>query len=816
MTDQSKKVALPAYLPRRLDAFRIVRGDQTSYILRDKLLDKTHDLEPWQFFVLEVLPGCETAPKLLSVFEDRFGRKITEPEVLGFFGWLADQKLLDADAENHPLLKPFTRPGYAVEQGLAKPKSFEELAAFMAPAGAQPAAPAAPAAAEEADLPPGVIDADNLDPRRHGKVLWLFSLQPFVRFASPFFAPLKWAIYVVPVLALTALFLLLEFGRVAVADLRSVQGLTTLASHVVFSLFTVNLFAVLTQATVAHHYRATVSDMGVALYLGFLPRLVARIRNVRQLNRRERMWVHGGPLLMRLFLFSLGVLVWYNSRDGAPLLSQVGLSLAFIAGINMIVGSANPLVRGNGYHLLAAFIDEPHLRGKAYRAFMNRLRGGPVTEKDSNVLAGYALATFLYIYVIGALAVYIVANFLQRLELGGAAYIVAGVLGLYLLYRSITKFRRISQAYDRAMQFDRWRKRALPAEGGETLQTEEPQGSRTAIYLRRALALSLLLLLFLPYPYEPGGDFQVFPSERQVLTTDVPGIVEEVFFDGGEQVRKGTVVARLASTDLQAQVATLGARIAEQEAVIADLRAKPKREEILVAQKALETALERARFSAARVPRTEKLYRERLVSFEEFDAVRKEAEVDAREVAQREAALALAKVGTTPQKLQAEQARLDSLREERAGLEGRVRRTELVMPFDGTILTLRLRDRKGSVLERGQPFATVENARSVTAEIEVPESEIGFVRSDGEVRARLNAFSDQIFTGRVATIDRNVTTKEFGNVVKVVATIDNLDGRIKSGMTGHAKVQGETMPVWRAFSLALQRFFAVQVWSWIP
>ena len=78
MSEQSKKVALPAYLPRRLQAFRIVQGDKTSYILRDKLAGKTHDLEPWQFFVLEVLPACNEVDKLLSVFQDRFGRSITE------------------------------------------------------------------------------------------------------------------------------------------------------------------------------------------------------------------------------------------------------------------------------------------------------------------------------------------------------------------------------------------------------------------------------------------------------------------------------------------------------------------------------------------------------------------------------------------------------------------------------------------------------------------------------------------------------------------------------------------------------------------
>ena len=171
---ESKKVALPAYLPRRLQAFRIVQGDTTSYLLRDKLADKTHDLEPWQFFVLEVLPGCETIGKLLSVFEDRFGRQLTEAEVMKFFGWLADNKLLDEESAAHPLLKPFTKQSYALEHGLVKPKSFEELATIDG-AGDDDAgvgvrsrrtSEAKEGVPEDATLAAGVNEAENLDPAR--------------------------------------------------------------------------------------------------------------------------------------------------------------------------------------------------------------------------------------------------------------------------------------------------------------------------------------------------------------------------------------------------------------------------------------------------------------------------------------------------------------------------------------------------------------------------------------------------------------------------------------------------------------------------
>ena len=78
------------------------------------------------------------------------------------------------------------------------------------------------------------------------------------------------------------------------------------------------------------------------------------------------------------------------------------------------------------------------------------------------------------------------------------------------------------------------------------------------------------------------------------------------------------------------------------------------------------------------------------------------------------------------------------------------------------------------------------------------------------------AYFNQQFDGTVTLLDRNVTTESFGSTVKVLATIDNHDGKLNTGMTGVAKIRGETMPAWKAFSQAIIRFVKVQVWSWIP
>src|ERR1043165_4242525 len=95
---EALKVAVPAYLPKRLHAFRIGKGERQSYVVQDKLHGKNYDFEPWQFFVLEVLPGCEDLAKLGTVFQDRFGRPLPEKELNLLFADIADADLFSDEA----------------------------------------------------------------------------------------------------------------------------------------------------------------------------------------------------------------------------------------------------------------------------------------------------------------------------------------------------------------------------------------------------------------------------------------------------------------------------------------------------------------------------------------------------------------------------------------------------------------------------------------------------------------------------------------------------------------------------------------------
>ncbi len=833
MSDETKKVAVPAYLPKRLEAFRIVSGTKQSYVVRDKLLDKTHDFEPWQFFVLEVLPGCDNYPKLMSVFEDRFGQSISIPQLEEFFASVAERRLLGDDAQSHPLLAPFVKAGQAVSAGknaappVANPPPATAKPALAAPAASASAASdamaaaAATAAATTAkaggageDLPPGIQDNGNFDPRAVRKIWPLFDPRPMLRLLMTAVRPLRYAVYLLPLLMLTTVFIAVQYGNVVWEDINGLARGTTFFEHVVFSLFTVNLLSTLVTAFTAHYYRATVDAIGIGINLGFLPRFMARVTALKQLTRRERMWLVSAPLLLRMGLLGLGLLTWFNVRSGSPTLASSALGLALICGIDMLI-SANPLVKGSAYHLLSGFTNEPHLRGKAYKALLNKWHGTVYRQADSNLLAAYALATFIFMFVVILVAMLLLGIWLRQLELGGTAIILVSVLGIYLFSRTWTRFNEIELAYERSVQFDRWRKRALPAEAtDETLVKTEK--SSLASFAKLAIPLSLLILLFLPYPYEPGGVFTVYPNQKQAVASDEPGLVTEVYFDGGETVKKGTVIATLANADFQAQLQVYNAKMAEQQSVIDDLKARPKPEEVKVSEAALVTALTQADFSKSKLPRIEALFKDGAVSFEEVETARREAGVDANQVLEKQAQLASVKVGTTIDHIKAEQAKWQALKEERDSYALKISRTVLRMPIDGNILTLHLKQKINSFLDKGAAFASVENAEYMSLEVEIPESDIRYVALNATARVRPSAYYDEDFEGSVTLIDRNVTTRTFGSVVKVLLLVKNRDGKLRTGMTGYAKITGQSLPVWKAFTLAVVRFVTVQVWSWIP
>jgi putative peptide zinc metalloprotease protein len=191
-------------------------------------------------------------------------------------------------------------------------------------------------------------------------------------------------------------------------------------------------------------------------------------------------------------------------------------------------------------------------------------------------------------------------------------------------------------------------------------------------------------------------------------------------------------------------------------------------------------------------------------------------DVDQEKVAEQEAALLAIQSQVNTHQLEAARIELKMLEKDLAYYEEELERTKILMPNDGTILTLHLKDLEKKYLKKGDKFADVEDARTVRIEISIPEADIGLVDIGNSARFRLQTFAEETIEGKISGIYPATEKTDYGVIVKVVCLVPNEGYSLKSGMTGKAKVAGRKLFVFQVFSRVLLNFVRIELWSWLP
>ena len=142
----------------------------------------------------------------------------------------------------------------------------------------------------------------------------------------------------------------------------------------------------------------------------------------------------------------------------------------------------------------------------------------------------------------------------------------------------------------------------------------------------------------------------------------------------------------------------------------------------------------------------------------------------------------------------------------------------MTSPIRGQILSKDMSFKLNSYIDVGAVFAEIEDNSTVSVRIAVPESDISQVQAGGKVGLKLWIYPDIMFSVTVDDIEVSTASEEVdcGRVVYVRSHIENPDGFLISGLTGHAKIADDRTLFVLAFSRALIRFIRVEVWSWIP
>jgi cobalt-zinc-cadmium efflux system membrane fusion protein len=225
------------------------------------------------------------------------------------------------------------------------------------------------------------------------------------------------------------------------------------------------------------------------------------------------------------------------------------------------------------------------------------------------------------------------------------------------------------------------------------------------------------------------------------VTTLVRGRVVKVSVDVGQDVKKGTLLAMLHSTDLG---------LAEG----AYLKANAKLGEA-------ELAYERAR----------DLYQHKAVSQAEYQ--RREAELKTAQAEAREGETRLELLGVQEQELQ----RLKREHNIKADVPLRA-------PFDGRVIMRNIT--RGEVVETQQKFFTVADLSEVWVVANVPEKDVHFVRRDQAVEVIAAAYPHGMFSGTITYIGD--VLEPATRTMRLRVTVPNPDKLLKPEMFALVRV----------------------------
>ncbi|MBN2296763.1 MAG: HlyD family efflux transporter periplasmic adaptor subunit [Pirellulales bacterium] len=516
------------------------------------------------------------------------------------------------------------------------------------------------------------------------------------------------------------------------------------------------------------HFGGECHEMGVMI-LVLTPCLYCNVSDSWMLpNKWHRAAIGAAGMYLEVIIAAAATYIWWFTQPG--LLNMVCLNIIFVSSVSTIMFNANPLLRYDGYYILADIVEIPNLRQKA-TSILNRKMADwflgieppedPFLPQRNQVFfAIYSVASVVYRWFV----VISISWFLTRVfEPYGLAVIGYGIICMSL-------FGMVGMPL-----FKLYKYFAVP---GRMHKVKKPRFYATAA----AVVLIVLAVIYVPLPHRVMSTLEVRAHDADRVYVDVPGELEEILVKPGQQVDEGQTLAKLESIDVDMEIARLEGEKKMYQSQLSHLRMGSLRtmgvgleiRQIEESLKAVEHQLEQKKFD-----------QERLVLHSPV-------------------------AGTVLP---------PPWREKKPGPKGQL------PSWSGTPLQER---NLGAPLDEGEIFCLVGDPNKMEAILYIDQGDIDFVKKGQEVEIKLDELPFDVYEGTIEEIapseskfvpkqiaakaggDLATTTDEAGVEKPLSASyqarvlIDDPDDLIRLGLRGRAKIHTASQTlgqrIWRGLN----------------
>jgi HlyD family secretion protein len=279
------------------------------------------------------------------------------------------------------------------------------------------------------------------------------------------------------------------------------------------------------------------------------------------------------------------------------------------------------------------------------------------------------------------------------------------------------------------------------------------------------LAVSLFLALRSPADgavLEASGTVEATEAD---LGFNLPGRLEEVRVREGDEVGRGDVLARLDAAELEARRRVTGAQVESARALLAELEAGARAEELAQARAGVRAAARRVEDADLDLARARRLHAGGAISREALDKAETVFLLAESALDQAREQQGVLETGPRRERIAAQRAAVAAAEAAVAQVDAQLTNATIVAPMDG-VVTLRHRE-PGETVQPGLPVLTVMDPTDRWVRIYVPEARLGEVSLGQAARIRADTFRDREYDGRVVFISRraeftprNVQTRE--------------------------------------------------------
>ncbi len=324
------------------------------------------------------------------------------------------------------------------------------------------------------------------------------------------------------------------------------------------ALVAVKVIHELAHGLTCRHFDGECHELGVML-LVFVPVLYCNVSDAWTLpSKWHRIAISGAGIVAELMLASICTFLWWFSEPG--LLNSLCLNTVMICSVGTVFLNGNPLLRYDGYYILADYLEIPNLQQEATsqiqrvlgRIFLGVDLGDRRFESRRRpfLLAAYGIASQVYRWlVIGGILWICLAFFRNHgIAMVGRLLVIVVVAGLFgtLLARCVSFL-------------------------------SDPRKRHQVDIRRVGLAGSVCVVLVavalvVPLPHRISSPAILQPAGTQRLYVTAPGTLDEVLVKAGRSVVAGQPLARLGNRQLEQEILDLVGQRNLQRQHVSNLR----------------------------------------------------------------------------------------------------------------------------------------------------------------------------------------------------------------------------------------------------